>query len=257
MATAEQNEGETYRVIMLGRSGTEVLLVPDGGRFALPSVEIPRWQRVAENLTAAVKTDWGEEVVCLFEPDASPRTNGAGIRYQATEHWSASGSPKMPTRWVPVSALSQESLIDRSDYLATRQSIGTCNAQIKGSPAGPFARLGWFKELREWVETAIEPAGFHLNERFRQLNASPSFSLVRFETEGPALWFKAVGDPNQKEFPITFTLARLFPKYLPRILATRADWNGWLTREVAGKLLCDVQEDTLWERAAAALAELQ
>ncbi len=43
MATAEQNECETYRVIMLGRSGTEVLLVPDGDRFALPSVEIPRW----------------------------------------------------------------------------------------------------------------------------------------------------------------------------------------------------------------------
>ncbi|HYU45241.1 MAG TPA: phosphotransferase [Terriglobales bacterium] len=38
---------------------------------------------------------------------------------------------------------------------------------------------------------------------------------------------------------------------------SRPDWNGWLTREVAGKPLCDVQEAALWETAAAALAELQ
>ncbi len=89
------------------------------------------------------------------------------------------------------------------------------------------------------------------------MNASPSFSLVRFETEGPALWFKAVGEPNQKELPITSTLAQLFPDYVPPVLAARPDWNGWLTREGAGTLLCEAQEDALWEGAAAALAELQ
>lgn len=257
MATAEQNECETYRVIILRRRGTEVLLVPDGDRFALPSVEIPRWQRVAENLTPAIKTDWGEAVVCLFDLDASVATNGKGIRYQAAEHWCANGRPKIPTRWVSVSALSQDSLIDPFDYSATRQSIMACNAEMQDSSAGPFARLGWFKELREWVQAVIEPLGFHLNGNFRQLNASPSFSLVRFETDGPALWFKAVGEPNRKEFPITCTLAQLFPNYLPLVLAARPDWNGWLTREVGGKLLCEVQEAALWERAAAALAELQ
>ena len=257
METAEKNECETYRVIVLGQNGTEVLVVPDGDRFALPSVNIPRRQRVAENLTAAVMTDWGEEVVCLFEPDASAPTNATGIRYQATEHWRASGKPKMPTQWVPFSALAQDSSIGASDYLAIQQSIALCMAEGKELPSGPFARLGWFKALREWVETAIEPLGFQLNGNFRQLNASPSFSLVRFETDGPALWFKAVGEPNQKEFLITCRLAQLFPSYLPGVLAARPDWNGWLTREAAGKLLCEVREDALWQRAAAALAELQ
>ena len=257
LTTPEQTECETYRVVVLGQSGTEVLVVPDGDRFALPSVNIPRWQRVAENLTVAVKTDWGEEVVCLFEPDTSASTDATGIHYQAAEHWRVSGNPKMPTQWAPLSALSHDSLIGSSDYLAIQQSIALCSAEGKESPAGPFARLGWFKELREWVQTVIEPLGFHLDGNVRQLNASPSFSLVRFETEGPALWFKAVGDPNQKEFPITSALAQLFPNYLPRILATRADWTGWLTREVAGKLLCDVQEAALWEGSAVALAKLQ
>lgn len=257
MGTAEQNDCEIYRVVILGRGGTEVLLVPEGDRLVLPSVAIPRWQRVAENLTAAIKTDWGEEVVCLFDLDASAVTDRAGIRYQAAEHWRSNGGPKAPTHWVPVSVLSPDSLIDASDYSAISQSLAKCNAQMPGHAAGPFARLGWFKALFDWVEAAIEPAGFRLNGSFRQLNASPAFSLVRLETNGPALWFKAVGEPNQKEFPITCTLAQLFPNYLPGVLATRADWNGWLTREVAGKLLCDVQEAALWERAAAALAELQ
>lgn len=257
MATAEQNDREIYRVVILGGGGTEVLLVPEGDRFVLPSVAIPRWQRVAENLTAAIKTDWGEEVVCLFDLDASAVTDRAGIRYQAAEHWCSNGGSKVPTRWVPVSALTEDSLTDCSDYLATRQSTTARIAEMQDSPAGPFARLGWFKELREWVEAVIEPMGFHLNGKFRQLNASPSFSLVRLETDGPALWFKAVGEPNQKECLLTCTLARLFPNYLPRVLATRPDWNGWLTSEVAGTLLWDVQETALWERAAAALAELQ
>jgi hypothetical protein len=257
LATAKQNECEIYRVILLGKSGTEVLLAPNGDRFALPAVNIPRWQRVAENLTAAVKTDWGEEVVCLFEPDASASTNATRIRYQATEHLSANGKPKMPTQWVPLSALSHDSLIGPSDYLAIQQSVALCSAEWRESPCGPFVRLGWFKALREWVETVIEPLGFHLNGNVRQLNASPSFSLVRFETDGPALWFKAVGEPNQKEFLITCTLAQLFPRYLPGVLAARPDLNGWLTREAAGKLLGEVREDALWQRAAAALAELQ
>jgi len=257
LATAGKNECETYRVIVLGQNGTEVLVAPNGDRSALPSVNIPRWQRVAENLTAAIMTDWGEEVVCLFEPDASASTNATGIRYEATEHWSVSGKPKMPTQWVPVSALSHDSLIGASDYLAIQQSIAQCGAEGKRSPSGPFARLGWFKELSEWVETVIEPLGFHLNGNVRQLNASPSFSLLRFETDGPALWFKAVGKPNQKESLITCTLAQLFPNYLPGVLAAQPDWNGWLTREAAGKLLCQVQEGALWKRAASALADLQ
>ena len=257
MATAEKNECETYRVIVLGKSGTQVLLAPNGDRFALPAVNIPRWQRVAENLTAAVNAEWGEEVICLIEPDVSASTNATGIRYQATEHRTVSGRPKVPTQWVPLSALSHDSLIGRSDSLAIQQSIALCSAEGRESPSGPFVRLGWFKELREWVETVIEPLGFHLNGNVRQLNASPSFSLVRFETDGPALWFKAVGEPNLREFPITLTLTGLFPKYIPQVFAARPEWNGWLTPDVEGTSLSETQGITSWETAAVALAKLQ
>ena len=224
----------------------------------LPSVEIPRWQRVAENLTAAVESNWGEEVVCLFDPDTDSPTDGAVTRYQAAEHLCTRSNPKMPTYWAPVSKLSQDSLSDGRDYAAIKEVTAVCNGEMGAASAGPFSRFGWFSELRNWIESVVEPIGFHVNGRFRQLNASPSFSLIRFETDGPALWFKAVGEPNQREFPITCHVVAAFPAHIFRdVLATRPDWNGWLTRESEGRLLGDDQESGTWERVAAVLAELQ
>jgi hypothetical protein len=111
--------------------------------------------------------------------------------------------------------------------------------------------------LQGWVEEVIGPLGFHLTGSISQLNASPSFSLVRFETSGPAVWFKAVGEPNLREFPITLEVARLFPQYLPPILAARPEWNGWLALEFEGANLSETQDIRHWKAAASALAKLQ
>jgi hypothetical protein len=153
--------------------------------------------------------------------------------------------------------LTPDSLIEPHDYAAIEEVTKLCKGEIEGASAGPFARLGWFGELCDWIESVIEPMGFHLTGEFQQLNASASFSLIRLSTDGPALWFKAVGEPNLREFGITSVLAQLFPAYLPPLVATRRNWNGWLSKEVEGKLLSEVQEQAPWEQAAAALASLQ
>jgi hypothetical protein len=155
-----------------------------------------------------------------------------------------------------VAAFSQNSFADHSDYTAVMRSVANCKTETR-NPTGPFARLGWFEDLLEWIESVIEPTGLHTNGNFQQLNAAASFSLVRFETNGPAVWFKAVGEPNQREFAITHTLAELFPNYLPPLLGTRPDWNGWLAQEATGANLRERQEVTLWEQAATSLAKLQ
>src|SRR5208337_1887108 len=137
------------------------------------------------------------------------------------------------------------------------QAIAQSMAYAQDPPRGPFGRLGWFPDLKRWVQEEIATHGLHLNGRFRQLNASPSFSLIRFETDGPAVWFKAVGAPNQREYPVTLALARLFPRFLPQIIATRPEWNGWLALEAQGPLLYESSVPASWEAAAADLAELQ
>ena len=96
-----------------------------------------------------------------------------------------------------------------------------------------------------------------LTGNFQQLNASPTFSLMRLETQDGALWFKATGAPNARELPVTLLLARMFPAYLPRILGVRREWNGWLAGEAPGTALDELTECSCWERAAEDLARLQ
>lgn len=250
-----ESESDSYRVVILDGSGTKVRVHLDGDRYALPSVGVPRWQRIAENITGALKNEWGEEVVCLFTPDLTS-DGSSRLAYEVTEHWRSVGTPRLPMRWQPVSEIFQDCFADHCDYSAIVQAAARCKDEMQNG-TGPFTRLGWFQNLREWVEGSIKPRGLRISENFRQLNASSSFSLVRFETDGPAVWFKAVGEPNQKEAAITSTLAELFSNYLPPILAARSDWNGWLTQEAPGANLGERQEVTLWEEAATSLAKLQ
>lgn len=251
-------ESETYRAIVIAPNGEELLLLAANTQFLLPSMEIPHGQRVAETFTAAMKSEWGQDVICLFTHDVgAPADHSGGIHYQVMECCDRGAYRDARTQWISISSLSKDSFVDLSDHRAVEQSLAECNAHARGSESGPFARLGWFRQLHRRVEEAILPLNLELNGSFRQFNASPFFSLIRLETNGPALWFKAVGEPNLREFPVTLMLARLFPKYVPPILAAWPPWNGWLTPEVDGINLAESREMTLWETAAATLAKLQ
>jgi hypothetical protein len=258
MESTQQSDRETYRAIVFGRGGDQLLLAPATRGFLLPSVEIPRWQRIAKNLTAALRKEWGHEVVCLFEPDLSgPILSANDHNYQVMESRGPVGESSPRAEWVRVASLSEEVFVDLADFMAVRRSLAECAGYSDGVAPGPFAKLGWFRELQEWIEEVIGPLGFHLTESFSQLNASPSFSLVRFETSGPAVWFKATGKPNLREFPITLALARLSSQYLPSILAARPEWNGWLAPEVEGINLAETHDAQYLKTAASALAKLQ
>jgi hypothetical protein len=257
MESTQQCDHETYRAIVLGQGGTELLLKPTDNGFLLPSVEIPRWQRLAENMTLCIRNEWGQETICLFNPDVSALVTSANDHmYQVMECYGP-GKSHPRAEWVQVSSLSERTFVDPRDEVAVQQSLAECARGFSTAAPGPFARLGWFRELRAWIEEVIGSQGFHLTENFAQLNASPSFSLVRFETSGPAVWFKAVGNPNLREFPITLELARFFPQYLPPILAAQPEWNGWLALEVEGANLSDTRDARHWKTAALALAKLQ
>lgn len=257
MESPPQSDRETYRVIVLGRGGNDLLLARTGDRCVLPTLEIPRFERVAENLTAELRNRWGHEAVCLFNPDGDLAQEPAkGCNYQVMESFRAAAHSNPRTEWVGVDSLSENDFADAADYTMVQRSVIESTGQAH-TAQGPFVKLGWFRELQDWIEEAIKPRGLHLTGKFSQLNASPSFSLVRFETTGPAVWFKAVGKPNLHEFSITLALEKLFPQYVPPILAVRPEWNGWLALEVGGTNLADRKNLQYWKQAAKSLAELQ
>ena len=257
MESTQQSNRETYRAILLGQGGNELLLAPAGDGFVLPSVELPRWQRIAENMTVAIRNKWGQEAICLFKPDINTPVTSANDHYYQVMECFGPARPHPRAEWIPVSSLSERTFVDPADQVAVLRSLAECDRHVGAAAPGPFARLGWFGELQRWIEEVIGPLGFHLTGCFSQLNASPSFSLVRFETSGTAVWFKAVGNPNLREFPITVELVRLFPQHLPPILASRPEWNGWLALEVDGTNLGETQDAQYWKVASSALARLQ
>jgi len=221
-------------------------------------VTVPLGERITENLCLGMKKKWGQEVVCLFELDSKASKDLENpVRYEVAEHWRVLGKLVAPAHWVSVRDLSQSSFADVSDHRAIEKSLAQCGAWAAEDAMGPFARLGWFKDLCGWVQQEVAARGFQLNGNFRQLNASPSFSLIQFETDGPAVWFKAVGEPNQHEFPITVLLARLFPRRLPQVLAIQPASNGWLAAEFEGIELSDAKDLRPWQTAAKELATIQ
>lgn len=256
MQSHQQSERDNCRLIVFGKNGSEILLNCNEAGFTLPSVEIPRWERIAENLTAAVKKDWNCDAVCLFTPDRSPQDcNLNGDHCEVLECWRDAGTGAGMI-WIPVPSLKGNSFLHEADF----RTLQRCLHQLEGyecDTSAPFAGRGWLGTLCSWTSAVIRPLGLELIDSLRQFNASRAFNLIRFETTGHAVWFKAVGEPNLREFAITLKLAGLFPVFMAEILATKPEWNGWLTREVDGRHLGEGKDIAAWERAAADLAKLQ
>lgn len=255
MESQEQSESEICHVIVFGPHGTEVLLQLAEAGFVFPCVEIPRWERLAENLTAALRRDWGCDAVCLFTPNGSSEHGDSnGKHYEVVECGREQHIRGMD--WKPVHSLNTDSFQDEAEFRILTQCLHEL-AGYEHDPSSPFAQRGWLTKLSGWVAETIHPLGLELGASFRQYNASPAFSLIRFETNGPAVWFKAVGEPNLREFPITLKLTELFPRLTPEILGTKPDWSAWLSLEVEGTNLGDTKEIASWQKAATGLPKLQ
>jgi hypothetical protein len=249
---------EVYQLLILRRDAREILLSPRDAGWALPRVQIARYQRMAEQLTETIAKSFGLQVCCLFvsSAEASNETNPSTTLATAVLEC-VKQSEKAPggTCWVPTPVATH--CIGAQDGAEIQGILGELAAYVAGEKPGPFAKPGWFRELFRWAYEQTAPLGLRFTGNFRQLNASPTFSLIRMETDRGALWFKATGEPNAHELPVTLLLTDFFPEHLPRILSVHTPWNGWLSAEVEGKPLDELTDCPAWERAAESLAELQ
>jgi hypothetical protein len=249
---------ELCRTIVVRSEGTEVLLADRSGWVSLPLVEIPKHDRIAESVTAELKRIFALSTVCLFTPDLpQERAGGESPLYQVMDVNGPDTTAPQGTKWVPVSCLQEYSFFQKQDSTALTYALRQLRGFQNGLIYGPFARTGWIRELLTWVEEEIRSLALRPTGKFWQFNAAPTFALLRLETSGPALWFKAVGHPNRHELRTSLALASYFPGRVPSVIATRPCWNGWLMREVEGYALCDCQESRVWESTASSLAQLQ
>jgi phosphotransferase family enzyme len=252
------NERDRYRLVVPRKAGSEILVMEEAGGFSLPDVEIPKWERIAPHITRALKNRWNLEGYCLSTPGYNPlRAESAFSSYQIVEPCRPDDDCPAGTRWVLFAALTTNHFSNSEDYRVIQSAIDELKEYARGIVPGPFAKPGFLFEVMDWAQKEIAPLGLTVTGPFCQLNASPTFSLIRFETDGPALWFKAVGEPNLREFSITRNLSQMFPTFLPRIIATQRDWNAWLTTETPGMHPDEGTGIGVWKAVVQTLADLQ
>jgi hypothetical protein len=255
MPDSEEMHMDRWRVVIQrGRSEVLVQAVPPA--LALPEVRVPRNQRLAWHINDQLRRSWGLDAVSLFPLDVAAGTAEAGaVRYHVAELLRPDRGLPDGIGWADASSLDRETFAEPGDFDAVSAYVRAESESPMGS--GPFGHAGWLREVVAWLQKTIAPFGLEWRGGFEQFHASRSFSLIRFDTTPRASWFKSVGEPNTREFPITCELAKRIPEHLPRILASRSEWSAWLAEDCPGRTLDQVTDPALWRRAVRHLAELQ
>lgn len=250
----EETRLEHWRLLIVRRDGEEILLKADGARLELPQVSIPANQRIAANINRAAERELGLHLICLYEIRTANQTLPGHPFYHAAACLRPQETVPAGAYWTLVRPLTTQSFSKEADFAAMRAMQTGLDCPLTDEP---FRKPNWLREVTAWVNRALQPYPVRLTGSFEQFNASPAFSLIRFDTTGAPVWFKAIGAPNTREFALTLALARSCPAYLPKILDAKAEWNAWLAENASGSSLSDTLGTAHWENAAESLARLQ
>jgi hypothetical protein len=250
---AEARQTDAYRVIVFNQSGTSVLLKARTFGYELPTVNIPRLTRPAQEITTLLRDRWHITSILLFS--GMLEQNPDPIYFAVLEAEVRTCPAPEGLDWFPVRyAMSHLAKSGERDFLESSYLKVTNRMAIEDSE--PFSRLGWLSNLQDWVRAVIRPLGMELKD-FRQLNGCETFSLIRFSTNRYPVWLKAVGEPNLHEYGISQSLAQLFPQYVPKIIASNPEWHGWLMADAGGAPLNEIGILSAWQLAVETLGRLQ
>ena len=250
-------QSENWRVLVVNRDGTEILLKPGDTGLELPRIVIPADQRIAAGIVSGVEGQLGLRVIALYQVFPQNHAIGCGDYYHGAVSQSAFPEAPGGMVWTPIRSVIAESLLQGKDAVAVETLWSRWQAEANCRHSEPFSRPGWFCEVTDWIARSLESHSLFLTGPFRQLNASSTFSLIQFDTNRRPVWFKAVGEPNTREFAVTLALAKICPDYLPEIIANKPAWRAWLTEEAAGTSLAAADCARPWQSAAERLALLQ
>jgi hypothetical protein len=237
-----------YRLALILPQSRQLMAAKVDDIYVLPLISISLWERCAEQLTRVIEGRWRiKSIVLDVVVDDCPDSPCAIIEIRTSLSDPSTGAFTI----VDLDKISDESL--RLNERKVLQSI----LMGEDSGRGPFSRIGWIEEVQAWVQEITKGRGATLTAETLHLSAGGHFCLIRLTTSsGAGYWLKATGEPNAREFAITTLLAEVCPQYLPRLIASREDWNAWLT-EAHGSSLRDSESLEDFRQAVHNLADLQ
>jgi hypothetical protein len=227
-------------------------------RFSKPIQSCHPNKGTAHELRERVRSELHLDTFCLRElaPASGSHQNG-GARWFLLETTATNCGETFNRVWRKLCEMPEQSLQDQEDQSALTiwyQEVEKVRVNGAHPRIGDPATLA---RIRDWVRQVLSASGDKLRSEFQQLNAERDFSLVRFETDRGAVWFKAVGEPNTREFDLSVHLANQFPLFTAPILSTEPLWNAWLCPEVPGCRLAQRDDLAAWTMTAGDLATLQ
>lgn len=248
-AMQDETEFEKFRFILISND-RECFFSP--GRIpssSLPELRISKGSRPAAELTRLVWETWG--IDCLVVDLFHSYESDTGLVFAEAVVPRSRGVSAADSQWSPFSLLKPELLSEAEHIVITQfRETGTTSR-------GPLARLGFFHETLEWLTSELPQQHFSFSGEVTQLNCTATFALMRLgNTRGPAVWLKAVGEPNLNEYAVTLELSDRWSAYLPGLLISRSDWHAWVAEEAGARLSEPVVMSEL-RSATARLAQLQ
>src|SRR5258708_2752496 len=175
----EVRQKDTYRLIIFDPAGTGVMLESQGSQYRLPKIEIPRFTRPAKEITELVRTSWNLRSLFLF---SGVLEQAAKASYFAVLE-SDDGFRIRPRgmEWFTVHHSLTNLLFSGHERRALKSSYQKAVSRSLAELREPFCKVGWMRELQQWVDSIIRPLGMEL-KGFNQVNGCETFSLIRFST---------------------------------------------------------------------------
>jgi hypothetical protein len=233
------------RLVVIEVDSMRILTTASAADPLLPRESIPAYTRVAEALTETIVQNYGLRTIQLAILPQAEEQNYCAVH-------EIMGSPEAIPRSLSFTALDE---IASGELTEAERSLVLKIMEGIANELGRFARLGWIYEL-------LAKTGSHRARGsrpvIRHLSQGVDFCLLSLTdaTRGKS-WFKAVGEPNTREYPLTLELSRRFPAYLPKILAKIPEWNGWIMEDVSSAPVNESRTMHAYREAIAALAAMQ
>jgi hypothetical protein len=239
----------------------------------LPEVTIPPFTRIGHAATRAAREKYGLDLFVITETMTKPPdTNALEI-----DELALVCRPQDPSAALErnLAWRSEEEIeLAEEDRPALDRAMAEFAPLNSGAKASSFGRYRSLDDLRAWYAPYLDQLGFR-ETGIEQWNGDPWFALFRIKTEPQssearpepvregapeppkALWFKAVGEPNTREYAVTLALAQECPYWFAKIIASNPSWHGWLMEEVIGHELDDEPDGRPWALTARVLAKVQ
>jgi hypothetical protein len=267
-----ENKGILLKFVILDQD-RRVLIDNTSAVPRLPEVTIPPFTRIGYAATTAAREKYGLELFVITEAAIQPAERDSA----EIEELVMICRLQTPDAYLPDSLVwraQPEAKLAAPDCAALEAAMKEFDPYDSGEKASSFGRYQSLDDLRTWYTPHLE--GFGLRETgLQQWNGDPWFALFRIKTEPKnveakaepvveaapeppkALWFKAVGEPNTREYAVTLALAQECPYWFAKIVASKPEWHGWLMEEVNGYELDDEPDGRPWALTARVLAKVQ